>query len=309
MEYSPSLTNESFIIKEKSKQMRNKIQESLKKLQQKMLERKNAKKVVMNFMNSKQNNLADVIVSSQIGGPEASLSTPLRKSSSQPMSSIASTPQTPRREIPQKLRGLKSNSSNREKELILPSFKQFDSKQTQMQRINSFGSEDMETPMSISMITKQEENKTVNMHLEGLFEDQLLAFVNESKIDENRRASFLSKMTGDQTKSVKLNSLAKSYKDRSSQNYTTANTQNKMQGEKEFFKLIVLAEVMRTPQFMMKHVVDVNPEEMFERAKLADTKFFDFNEWVSHEMKAFLYSQEEDFFDLELEYLEKQKKT
>ena len=52
-----------------------------------------------------------------------------------------------------------------------------------------------------------------------------------------------------------------------------SNTGAKQQGEKEFFKLVVLSVLLSSPSFMIEQLVDKDPMEMYKRAKLETIQF------------------------------------
>ena len=56
----------------------------------------------------------------------------------------------------------------------------------------------------------------------------------------------------------------------------------KQQGEKEFFKLIVLSELVNEPDFIQQTLLlDKDPVEMYQRAKFRDKiPFYRYYEWI-----------------------------
>jgi hypothetical protein len=81
-----------------------------------------------------------------------------------------------------------------------------------------------------------------------------------------------------------------------------------MQGEKQFFKLLVLSQVLNMPDFMTECLLSVSPDQMFRQAKLADgLEFHQFHEWIESHMKRVLYNVDNRFVELEAEYLQKEE--
>ena len=48
---------------------------------------------------------------------------------------------------------------------------------------------------------------------------------------------------------------------------------SKQQGEKEFFKLVVLSVLLSSPSFMIEQLVNKDPNEMYKRAKANGISF------------------------------------
>jgi hypothetical protein len=74
--------------------------------------------------------------------------------------------------------------------------------------------------------------------LEAMFEDQLILFVND-KVSQAHRDTVISKMTGNTPEHRRVRSDA-------------SRSAAKQQGEKEFFKLIVLSVLLSSPPFMIE---------------------------------------------------------
>ena len=60
--------------------------------------------------------------------------------------------------------------------------------------------------------------------------------------------------------------------------------------EEEFFKLVVLSIKMEKSQFILnKRLVEKDADEMFRRAKSEGVKFYQFYEWIEHEIRESMY--------------------
>jgi hypothetical protein len=73
----------------------------------------------------------------------------------------------------------------------------------------------------------------------------------------------------------------------------------KQQGEKEFFKLVVLSVLLSSPSFMIEQLVDKDPQEMYKRAKKEGIMFQNFHEWIAHDINKTMYTIDLQFFELE----------
>ena len=82
-----------------------------------------------------------------------------------------------------------------------------------------------------------------------MFEDQLVQFVHD-KVSAVRRDTVISKMTG-QGGSVltPVNNTPKHMREKSNASVSIV---DKQQGEKEFFKLVVLSVLLSSPSFMIE---------------------------------------------------------
>ena len=78
--------------------------------------------------------------------------------------------------------------------------------------------------------------------------------------------------------------------DESSSNSKVTQTASGLQGEKEFFKLLVLAELMNLPisdpEVRDKFIRKINPADMFYKAKMTEKlKINEFPEWIRRQMQ------------------------
>jgi len=63
-----------------------------------------------------------------------------------------------------------------------------------------------------------------------------------------------------------------------------------LKDEEEFFKLLVLSIKMEKSQFIMnKSLVERDADEMFKRAKNESVKFYQFYEWIEHDIRETMY--------------------
>lgn len=78
----------------------------------------------------------------------------------------------------------------------------------------------------------------------------------------------------------------------------------KQQGEKEFFKMLVLSVFINSPSFLIEQLMEKDPTEMYIRAKTIDgIQFQNFHEWITHDINKTIYSIDLQFFELEKRWL------
>ena len=102
--------------------------------------------------------------------------------------------------------------------------------------------------------------------LEAMYEDEIAKLINLDSIHKDHRQTILSKLTRSNHTNLRINFAAtpKGGDEMMSQI-------DRQQGEKEFFKLIVLSEMVNTPDFISQVLLlEIDPVEMYERAKYTD---------------------------------------
>lgn len=63
-----------------------------------------------------------------------------------------------------------------------------------------------------------------------------------------------------------------------------------LKDEEEFFKLLVLSIKMEKSQFIMNiSLVERDADEMFKRAKNESVRFYQFYEWIEHDIRETMY--------------------
>jgi hypothetical protein len=70
----------------------------------------------------------------------------------------------------------------------------------------------------------------------------------------------------------------------------------------QFFKLLVLSEMMNMPQFMIDSLIQKDIHEMYKRVKVDKIMFNNFHEWISHDIKRSMFCMDNDFITRELEW-------
>lgn len=68
-----------------------------------------------------------------------------------------------------------------------------------------------------------------------------------------------------------------------------------MQAEKQFFKFLVLAQMLNMPDYLQGNLCHVSPDDMFNEVKKKGYQFNQFQEWIDFFFKKITHNYDDEF--------------